>query len=135
MEGIAFVAETHHLLASWHERRRDVVPNGVSEADGIAYLDTCEVELVPDNAVVLVEHVHVEVVHVPVDVRHHEVHGVEDVGDFLHRELALVVHAAAVRVHVRLVEPLTLGHQGRVAHGDFAVLVDVGAGGRGQIVA
>ena len=135
MEGIAFVAEPHHLLASRHKRRRDVVPNGVGEADGVADLDTCEVELVSDDAVVLVEHVHVEVVHVPVDVRHHEVHRVEDVGDFLHRELALVVHAAAVRVHVRLVEPLALGHQSRVAHGDLTVLVDVRARGRGQIVA
>ena len=135
MEGRPVVAEANDFVAPGHKRWRDVVVDGVRQTHRIADADAREVKLVPHNAVVRIQDVHIEEVHPPVHISHHEMHRIVNVDDFLHWEFTTVVHAAAVWMLVGLIEPLALRHQCGIAHRDVAILVDVRAGRSCQVVA
>ena len=96
----------------------------IDEAHGL--LDAAaDIELVAEDPVVRIEHLHIEETLLPVDRAKAEPNAVEGIDHVGGRELALVVEAAAVRVLVGDVPILTLGHQGGIRHRQLAILIEV----------
>ncbi len=93
------------------------------------------IKLVPENAVVWVQDLHIEEALTPVHLAQPEPHAVEWIDNVGGRERALVVESGTVGVAVGDVPMLTARHEGRVRDGQLAILIEVIAGRRIEVIA
>ena len=121
---LILVTEANQRPASQGEFRGDHVLQRVREAHGLLDAAT-DVELVAEDAVVRVEHLHIEEALGPIHLAEAEPHAVERIHDVRRRELALVMESATVGMLVGDVPVLALGHEGGIGDRQLAILVQV----------